>query len=273
MSYKIPGLVAESISQKLFDKILSKTLKPITQNQTFYIKQDTGDDATANGSQSKPFKSLIACMNYIQKNIITNNSIEIHFLSDYDEAVDSISMRNLNILAYITLVGTNYNVILNNFSVYQAYIHFKDITFRSRSADQIGIYVSENSFVIVTNCSHIDTVENAGENIFVNRGGFVWFKNGGNFTVNKSNRSIIRAETTSAFYKDDDSVLTINGNAYSLFNVKGSSNVIFINGSFTGSFVGKKFNLERNSCLNLFSRGDSHLLGTAGTKDETSIIC
>ena len=156
MSYTIPGLVAESISQKLFDKILSKTLKPIIKNVIFYIKQDTGDDTVADGSKEKPFKSLSKCLDYIKLNYFfakNDCSIVIDFLSDYEEVslarvcfthILGASYANSN---YIFLKNTlNKNVILGNILIHSGNVNISNVTFKDKVIGNAYPFIMINNY-------------------------------------------------------------------------------------------------------------------------------
>lgn len=80
------------------NEVKINSLKPITENMTFYIKQDTGNDSIANGSQEKPFKTLQACYDYIRNNYYFSNksaNCYIEFLSAYTETADTLFFKNI----------------------------------------------------------------------------------------------------------------------------------------------------------------------------------
>lgn len=214
-------------------------------------------------------------MNYAQKNLILNYNVNISFLTDFEETGDyRHSIRNLNIFGYLTIEGNNHKVVLNPFDVYQGYVQLSNLTIKNKIADKPAIYTAENAFVIVNNFTSIDEIKNSGETLFANRTSTIWLRGKNNsFTVNKSNRSVIRTDLLSNVVCDDVDNIQVNGKAYSLFSVKSNSTIAIATGNFTGSFTGKQYYLERNSCLDLFGRGTGILVGSDGTKDESSIIC
>ena len=100
--------------------VKSNTLKVINTELIFYIKQDTGNDLTANGSIDKPFKSLNACYDYIRDNYFfgTRNAI-IKFLSNYTDTTDTVivfrNFLNSNIASIYNCLhinGEGFNVNL-----------------------------------------------------------------------------------------------------------------------------------------------------------------
>ena len=102
---------------------ISKTLKPITKYLTVYVS-NTGNDSTADGSQSKPFKKLQKAMDYLASNYYyttLHQQVTIKFLSDYVET-DYLQIRG--ILGqrtvdrlYLIIDGFGHKVVLNNLRV------------------------------------------------------------------------------------------------------------------------------------------------------------
>ena len=127
--------MAENISKDLANRLLAKTLKPVTEYTTLYIKQDTGDDSIADGTQERPFKSLLACHNYITSNLGNTNSfsrITIKFLSDYTETNTLITFgsTNLGLGVGLTIDGEGFNVILCPLITYSCCIDLKNLTIK-----------------------------------------------------------------------------------------------------------------------------------------------
>lgn len=154
--FKIPGLVVENISKDLADKLLAKSLKPVTKSMTFYIKQDIGDDSIADGSQDKPFKSILRCYNYIRDNFyfsgviktLASQAIVIKFLSDYTETENVLEFFGITNDQMITqryaveINGEGFDVILNCVINYRSYLIFKNIVFKGSNATADSIIYS-----------------------------------------------------------------------------------------------------------------------------------
>lgn len=115
--------------------VKSNTLKPVTKYTTLYIKQDTGVDSIADGTQERPFKSLLTCYKYITSSLGNTSNysrITIKFLSDYTETATTITFgsTNLSLGVGLTIDGEGFNVILCPLITYSCCIDLKNLTIK-----------------------------------------------------------------------------------------------------------------------------------------------
>lgn len=124
---QIKDLVATDISRSLFEKIQRGiALQPY---KDLYISAQ-GDDATADGTQDKPFKTIPKLLEFIKVkhgNSLVKNNIVVKFLSDFTDT------RKLTFLYtnrwYIIFDANGYNVTLGGAFVRLCNIRFNGITF------------------------------------------------------------------------------------------------------------------------------------------------
>lgn len=278
MSYKIPGLVAESISQKLFDKILSKTLKPITQNITFYIKQDTGNDNTADGTENKPFRSLQRCFNYIKKNfVLADNTITIKFLADYTELNNTLFFRNFTNSNYgispgaININGENFNIILGNIYIFNCYIRLFNLKIKNKviKSDYLiqvvsgGLTLDSNINIEIENPSNLLWIFNSNRNSTITIARNINI----NFIGNPALNGIVMANYQGFFLFNTTNtpkfILQGNANFNKATCVSEYLGFIRINGfESSGLITGRRYIATTNGFIDTFNGGAEAIVGS-----------
>lgn len=164
----INNFVAERISKELGDKILSKTLKPITENTYFYIS-NIGKDETADGSENKPFRKLNTCLEYIYKNYYIcwiSKTIRIKFLTDYTEEDDIVYLKSIlgnqgSNSQYLIIDLNNKNVILSSLFAERGTTNFMNgsLIVNSKGTTTYNLY-SNNFGLLAFNCPIKITIDN-----------------------------------------------------------------------------------------------------------------
>lgn len=255
-------------------------LKPVIGNLTFYIKQDTGNDDIADGSQEKPFKSLLACHEYIRKNYFfckKSAGIFIDFLSDYTELLDIINLNpitnnTISLYNYVCIRNTNpYNVKLTNiFLNTGAHTLFENITFIGNNKSTYPIIDTHTAWCTLRditfdliNDNYRDALKSryyANLNIYNTT-----FKN----SKNISGSLFICYGNSAINFLEGSTTITDNLTVNNFMSVASNSFInIHTSVNFSGSITGKKYLCKQDGKIYTNGRGESILLGTIeGTKE------
>lgn len=277
MSYKIPGLVAESISQELFDKIKDVSSPKIISNRPTMYVGTNGNDDTANGSQEKPFKTLLKCIEHIKTKYISvgefNNitpTITIKFVTDYIQ--DRLIISDTNI--QIVIDGENHNITIKNYiQVTHGYLTLKNLSINDERTNGTELITAwSNGFIYLQDCvvniinrittyygvikcrysSYLeirDCTFNCNNNISTLQ--YIATAYQGSHLIIASSNFIINNATIN---HPQGGFLAVYDNGY-----------IFINTSvnFTGKNCnGKKYYIDGNGTIETNGRGESIFLGT-----------
>ena len=253
---------------------MSKTYLKVNTDITLYIS-NTGNDNTADGTENKPFKTLKKCLNKLKESIITNCIVTIKFLSDYEETLTSMDIRNNNVGSYFTINGNGHNVTLCTIRLFQGFFIVQNLNVKETDVNSANVYVSENAYVFFRNANvKSGLLFNSNHAILSNRNATIIIDGTCNIDINKTNGYAVGAmKGGKVIFDVDTSALTVNGTAKSLFYAIHGGAIHAILGTVAGSFTGQKYILSLGSLLNLNGRGTGILVGSEGTKDETSIIC
>lgn len=272
-----PNFVTQNISKELGDKILSNTLKPITKDMNFYISNN-GDDETADGSQSKPFKTLQGCADYIKNNYFftsKSRAVYIKFLTDYTETSNLVAFTKFVNGSFgsanfsVIVDGVGHNVILKSVRGLDTSLGFRNVTLNTNVATDYvinsGIYAQ---IYLYENC--VININNDNKVVFdLTSLGNVQLIN--TVTINLNNyscRYLIRANHNASFGCNYSGNPTISLNGDSTFSdclcvADRLSKIalptpIIANGTITG----KKYIISGNSILDLLGKGSSTIPGS-----------
>lgn len=114
-------LYAKEVSED-FNEIPLPSLMPITGTLAVYVSS-SGNDTTADGSQSRPFRTVQACYDYIASNYYFTpkaNIVYIRFLSDYTEVSNLLTFNKIvnsnsfNLSKALVIDGSGHKVSLNS---------------------------------------------------------------------------------------------------------------------------------------------------------------
>lgn len=265
-----------SISPLNLNKYIDKnTLKPVKEHITLYIKQDTGDDSIANGTQERPFKSLLACHNYITSNLGNTSNysrISIKFLSNYTETNTLITFgsTNLGLGVGLTIDGEGFNVILCPLQTYSCSLNLKNLTIKYTETNNTFRYcidVLYSSVVrIYGTVKFVIDVNNTNKGSFVTvirclysaetalYDGFTIEFNNDISITNIFTCGINGSVTLYGNIYINNSTITLNEIMYLISSSRFSLSNYNILG--TSSIIGKKYLLNYKSYMILNNRGD-----------------
>lgn len=255
-----------------------------------------GDDATADGSESKPFRTVINAHRYIRRNIILANEskfVAIKFLTDYTETKSIIRFyptlgqgkASANNLIYID--GQGHNVTLHGIQAYSTCISFNNVNFvfddnYYDSGNEIGcqsryggqIYLDNNNTITINFTKATDRFS-------------LFYSVSGQIALNSPLPIIINAISLYALlFLEQHSVFTVNVSAKPLFKISGkckfinaafiSSSLSFLNLRYTientGTFTGKKYYANMLGLISNGGRGDTIPIGdTPGTVENGGV--
>lgn len=279
MSYKIPGLVAESISQELFDRINDVTSPNIIKNTITLYVGNNGNDETNDGTQKKPFRTIAKCIEYVRtklylSSLYTNNVIYVYikFTTDYEQ--DRLVIANDNNHYYID--GTGFNVNIKNY-IRSSYSNFtiRNITVDCDNNNIDTVFTSlGKGYLITENCIiNINKPTTALNSIFSNR--YTSYLSLNKITINGNNNAI-NLQNIINTYQNSHTYLSNNITVINCSLSKHKNGVIgiFDNGyvyiatstNFLGeNITGKKYYIDGNGTIETNGRGES--IFTLGTED------
>lgn len=256
------------------------TIKPYTANLVVYVGTN-GNDGMADGTQEKPFLTIQGAMQYIAKTYgcLSAYWVTIKFTTDFsmENSTSYLNLFNLNGCSRLTIDGYGNNVILSPVVITSQYcIFLKDLILKQTPKLINATLLNCHSSHVYINNIEFDVINgsNIGNIIISRYGSFIETDN--NITIsidaNATVNDVFDIYNNSSLLTSTNTKIICNGTATNLISVEHLSNVIFF-GNSEGNFIGKKYNLLCNSRLDLNGRGTSVLVGSEGTKDETSIIC
>lgn len=262
-------------------------LKPISSAHDFFVS-NTGNDTTADGSRTKPFKTLFACYSYIRNNFyfasmsgVKTLTQTIKFLTDYTETADVLEffpILNSGISTRLRIIvdGAGKTVKLKAVSLKNSFIIFKNITFLGSGGHAVrsdGV-----SFNVLQNCS-IDTSANTEQEdkstIYLRYRANIFII--GNLNINLSGNNIIRfihADLFSEVNFSENSQLIINksfsvkdalffGSSFAMIRFHKTFKFVFNN---QATVTGKKYSAVGNSIIASSNKGAGFIPGSiAGT--------
>lgn len=261
------NLVTSKIDKALADKIVKDRIKSAGNTVINIYVSANGSDETGDGSQEKPYKTI----QHIQLNVLpylySANRVFIVPLTDIVED----QMTNINhFLGYLTINTTvsGHTITFNKrIQLLKSKVAFYNNIFEN------GLDANEKSYSVAENCIFkTNTLNSPG---FRSRYG--------SLAVLTNNTYQSTTDGTIALNCYDYSYIHINQNStfigafLRLVDCMNNGVIYFKEGTTfaTTEATGDKYLLRYDSTLNLIGRGDSifgdHL--TAGTKDESSVIC
>lgn len=277
--FRIPGLVAESISQDLATKLLSN-IPNYEKEPTVYVKQ-SNMSPNRDGSKENPFNTVSEAMLYAGKFYgLYIKDLIIKFLEDYNDPYELITLQHQPFHS-LQIDGEGFNVILPSIKQYVGRVFIFNCTIEPRSNQNYGIRAYDQSCLTLQNCT-IDCQHYGKQANSV-------IRCGGKSSVTVYNctiRNYISSFATSIFYTLNDGLMYILGNI--LFeNMTGYiGSLVYANNTsqmqldsstkFLGSNLNtKKYEVREGSVINLNNMGESifEIATQPGFKDETSIIC
>lgn len=269
-------LYAKEVSED-FNEIPLPSLMPITDTLIVYVSAN-GNDTTADGSQSRPFRTLQACYDYIRNNYYFatgSNGVYIKFLTDYTETANYLNLYEvLNCSASdpknsIIIDGIGHNVILNPINNYCGYINLQNITLRTNANCTFVLQSSyERGILLGDNCTI--NIEHDDKKIFSLRG-YGMIQIGRTVNINLNNKNItglVYAETCANFGCNFGGAPTINLVGDGTFTkcllfANYASRIIIPNPiTATGTITGKKYIINLNSILFLRGKGSGAVPGS-----------
>lgn len=258
---KIPNLVAENLSQDLANKFWKKINNP---SNIFYIS-NTGNDATADGSEMRPFQTLQSAVSYYNDNFKTRNNqgTSFQFLSDYSGDSDFSFTYQEN---DVSIKGNGFNVNLTSqFEINNTGLRLSDINITQPNNKSILIGTSHSS-VRVDNCTFTVNTDAANLPFLFERFSALLFGEGNTINAgtneDQSNLILIRRQSLLLMYSD----CTINDTATASHNktpfyLQQRSAFVLLSGNINGAWHGPKYNLDGDSCIITLGRGEDVLLG------------
>ena len=277
--FRIPGLVAESISQDLATKLLSN-IPSYEKEPTVYIKQ-SNTNPNRDGSQENPFNTVSEAMLYAGKFYGSYiKQLKINFLEDYTDPYQVITLTHQP-FHDLYINGENFNVKLPSLRFYNGITTITNCIIEPKFNDNYGIRAYDTCYLNINNCT-IDC-----SNLGVQTRNTI-FKVGDKSVLTTYDcliKNYTSSFANSIFTAVNNGLMYISGN-FTFENMTGNiayligqsdNSVVHINSvSFNVNLPNvKKYNLVRDCCLNLKGVGESVLsIATQpGFKDETSIIC
>ena len=266
---QIKDLVATDISRGLFEKIQRGiALQPY---KDLYISAQ-GDDATADGTQDKPFKTIPKLLEHINvlysNNAVTKNII-VKFLTDftYTKRLDLY----YNTRWFLVLEANGYNVTLGAIATRRCNVRFNGITFSAQNDMSNGSVLDADnySYVLLNNCKFLAPQAQALFLWCIRYHGTLTMK-GENIIDLSNNQTSIKEALIACYAKSDvycDGDISIKSNitvekVISLVRQGGlyiKDNIAFKPYGFT--VTGKKYSLRNYSYMDLRGRGESILFG------------
>lgn len=267
MNYISNLVTSKKIDKALADSIVKDRIKTTGSTAINIYVSANGSDETGTGSQEKPYKTI----QHIQLNVLpylySANKISIVPLTDIVED----QMTDINHFLGYLLINTTYSghtITFNN----RIQVIKSKVTFSNNVFEQ-GLDCSEKSYVVAGNC--IFKTKNLGLPAFrINYGSLAILSNNtyqsttdGTFALRCYDYAYIHIRQNSTFI----------GAFLRLLDCFSNGVIYFVDSTTitTTEATGEKYSLRYDSTLNLTGRGDNifgdHL--TAGTKDESSVIC
>ena len=266
---QIKDLVATDISRGLFERIQRGiALQPY---KDLYISAQ-GDDATADGTQNKPFKTipkLLEHINVLYANNATTKNITIKFLADFTHTKRLDLFYNTR--WYLIFDAESHNVTLGAISTRRCNVRFNGITFSAQNDLVYGsiIDADNSSLLIIDSCKFTAPSVRATFMLCVRYHSTLLLK--GENTVNLgSNNNSIRDALIACYAKSDmyhEGSLSIKSNITTnkiISLVRHGSMYLGDNATFkanTFTVTAKKYFVKNYSFLDLRGKGDSVLIG------------
>ena len=266
---QIKDLVATDISRSLFEKIQRGiALQPYRE---LHISAN-GNDATADGTQEKPFKTLPKLLEYL--NVLYSNStsaknIGIRFLTDftYTEHLVLHYMTRW----YILFNGNGKDVTLGSASIRRSNIRFNDVNFKPQTTftNASCIDADNHSLVVLNNCVFYEPKANVNFYLCCRYNSHMLIKGNIYLDFSENNSTVkdafIAVYASSCTFNDGNIGLRSNITTQKFVSttrygefMMDASGKINSNG-FTANC--KKYCASKYSTINLNGRGDSILLG------------
>ena len=266
------------------NRLLARVLKPIDEPLTLYVKQDTGNDDTADGTQEKPFKSILRCYNYIRDNFYfsgvtkTNASqaVVIRFLSDYTETENLLEFFGITNDQYATqryaveINGYGFNVILNCVLNYRSYLILRNIVLKGSNTTTDPILYSVFGRVFIGD-STIKTDNDCKSSVILRISSYGILNSSRTLNINVKHtaqffilcdyHSMITTTNMCQFNFENNFKISeafIKCSRQSLVEFEQSSN--FNLNSF--SVTGRKYFIDANGFVNTRGRGKDFILGS-----------
>ena len=262
---QIKDLVATDISRSLFEKIQRGiALQPYTD---LYISAQ-GNDATADGTQDKPFKTIPKLLEFIKVkhgNSLVNNNIVVKFLSDFTDT------RKLTFLYtnrwYIIFDANGYNVTLGGAFVRFCNIRFNGIAFTPQDdVKNRAFEIMQASNLFFYNCTFNPCSVPTTSYFVVRYHGTLTFSGNININVGSSvTDDLFSSWAFSILYFEGDIQLQQNCTCKRVFYVTRQSEVSFIkevtinqNGYTVNA---SKYLVNKDSLIDTRGKGKDFLLG------------
>ena len=280
---KIPGLVAENISQELAEKLQTPSvdlkdyvkISHAVSGITFYVSEN-GNDSTADGTAEKPFRNLKTALKYANTSKTDETSdFTVKFLSDYTET-DSINI--FNNLSKIVIDGEGHNVVLRNAILSSAWVTFKNLTFNNHADNPYNkiIYASGKSYLFfrgnnvinADNSDALNTIIECAEKSILNVQGSLTINN----PSDKQLTSAIRLRKDGLFLGEVDS-FSVTGSYRDVFELYDKAAAFLIGDYSSESAEPVSYNLTTGSYIRLYGKGNNPVSNAQpGTADETCTI-
>lgn len=273
--FRIPGLVAESISQDLADKLLAKNLKILKNNITLYLS-NTGDDSIADGSIDRPFKTIQECLYYIKCNYDTFGVTKIYIEPLEPYSVNSLEIRTGNKRFWngVNFVGTNNNLNFNNgLLIEKSDISFTNCTFSDENSKKMLITVY-GGWVGFSGTNTLNILNPGSSGIYANYNSLIDMNS--NLVINAPNNFMYLSRCVGQsyiYFRANRAITLPNNKACTTLFYNYNQGFTECLSNFINSVEGKKYINKCNSVMSVAGKGIDYIPASlAGTSDNGSFF-
>lgn len=164
------------MATRLLDKTYMKS-----KGQVYIYISTNGDDATANGTEQKPFATVQKAILYAYNNVYANHHIRLKFLTDHTTNVIT-SVGHIPNGQFFIFDANGHNVTLTRLKLSLGNFSFEGINFKQTDPTQEIINVYDGALCYILGDSTIEIMANAQQDIIQSWGARVLIDHRSNIT-------------------------------------------------------------------------------------------